>query len=450
MSRCQWVAIPTCGNQYEWSGLIGGDVSLKDNGVVTITASGPADAWFGVGFDAQQMSDKPYALIVNSSGVIEQKIGTCGSEADHCPGTQLQSTIKVVSNTVQGSMRTVVMKRSYIGATLDHYTFDPVQNANINLITAVGSSQVFAYHKAHALAQISIVAAGKGAVSCVCEAQNTHFMCDTNGESCNDFIKSCLPAPNADLLAQDNPTCNSAQYSGGLQCCHNGRIMLDADQEIRPELLRYHMKIRFWFQEYTPANDTTQSPPSHYNLPRIYQQTEANAGEYDVPPAYPVKGIPIPGYPNWPLDKPTPGTICTGTCPSGSDCNCEHVIHYKWNVSNMRLIYAGGHCHAPSCISIELYRNDTGELLCSQVPVYGKGEVHKDKYDEAGYATIPPCLWGPESEGLSPSVFLPENTPLLSIKRNRNMVNGVSMGHFGEMASWQMRGVHFPSPAQDE
>ena len=46
-----------------------------------------------------------------------------------------------------------------------------------------------------------------------------------------------------DLLAQRNPTCNSGQYSGGLTCCKHKRIMLDADQEVRPELLRYHMKV---------------------------------------------------------------------------------------------------------------------------------------------------------------------------------------------------------------
>jgi len=109
----------------------------------------------------------------------------------------------------------------------------------------------------------------------------------------------------------------------------------------------------------------------------------------------------------------------------------------------MRLIYAGGHCHAPSCRSIELYRNDTGtpRLLCRQLPKWGQGNFPKDKFDEAGYLALPPCLWG-EDEGLEPSFFLPENTPLLSVKKNRN----THMGHFGEMASWQMRGVNFPAP----
>jgi hypothetical protein len=85
-------------------------------------------------------------------------------------------------------------------------------------------------------------------------------------------------------------------------------------------------------------------------------------------------------------------------------------------------------------------------------------------YDEAGYLALPPCLWG-EEKGLYPSILLPPNTPLVSIKKNRN----THQGHFvrvarrsvchrdhlhlrqfgcwwglqGEMASWQMRGINF-------
>ena len=114
---------------------------------------------------------------------------------------------------------------------------------------------------------------------------------------------------------------------------------------------------------------------------------------------------------------------------------------YNWTVSNIRLIYAGGHCHAPSCVGIWLYRNDPGhemELLCHQAPIYGKGNVSEDKFDELGYVTLPPCLWG-DDEGLEPSFLLPPNTPLVSIKKNIN----THVGHFGEMASWQMRGTSF-------
>ena len=108
-------------------------------------------------------------------------------------------------------------------------------------------------------------------------------------------------------------------------------------------------------------------------------------------------------------------------------------------------IYAGGHCHAPACIGIWLYRNDTGhkdELLCHQAPVYGSGNVVQakggDKFDEAGYISLPPCLWG-DDKGLSKSVLLPANSEIYSIKKNKN----THLGHYGEMASWQMRGVGF-------
>ena len=218
--------------------------------------------------------------------------------------------------------------------------------------------------------------------------------------------------------------------------------------QVRPELLRYHMKMRFWFQEYVPATATAAA--SHSNLERIYYTTEANAGEYDIPPAFRKPGVPIPGYPNYPLGKPTPGTTCTGSCPTpdhpdafGDDCECVHTITYHWNISSKRLLYAGGHCHAPSCIDIRLFRNDSGtpQLLCRQASKYGQGDFVHDKWDEAGYITLPPCLWG-DDEGLDAAPWLPDDTPVFSIKRNRN----THLGHFGEMASWQMRGVDFPHP----
>mmetsp|Transcript_36428 Transcript_36428/g.67040 ORF Transcript_36428/g.67040 Transcript_36428/m.67040 type:complete len:907 (-) Transcript_36428:128-2848(-) len=451
---CQWNAISSCGNEKPWSGSIKGDITQKNpsGGVATITASGPADVWFGIGLNAQRMADSPYTLVVNSSGVIEQKIGTCGSEAEHCAGDRLESSVRVLSNSVVNGVRTVVMTRPFLGKTSKHFSFSPGM-APLHLITAVGQTPVFAYHKMHAPALITLTTAGSS--TCVCDTGAAGQLCNTGGVGCNQFVKACVPpnplnytgASAGDLLAQRNPTCNSKQYVGGLSCCGHRRIMLDADQEVRPELLRYHMKFRFWFQEYVPIVNKT-GKPSHLNLERIYYQTEANAGEYDIPPAFAVPGQPIPGYGKWPENTPTPGTTCTGTCPDGPDCACVHTITYHFQLENTvpaptRLIYAGGHCHAPACISIELYENSTGtpNLLCRQLPLYGKGNVTGDKYDEAGYLALPPCLWSDKGgEGLEPSVWLPHNTPMISIKKNHN----THVGHYGEMASWQMRGVHVP------
>merc|ERR1711937_205310 len=102
-------------------------------------------------------------------------------------------------------------------------------------------------------------------------------------------------------------------------------------------------------------------------------------------------------------------------------------------MGGIKLMYAGGHCHAPSCISLDLYNADTGDLLCRQKPTYGTGTKI---FNEKGYIAIPPCLWGSEDEGLIEPVFLPTNANLTSIKLNNN-----TYSHYGEMASWQMRGV---------
>ena len=118
-------------------------------------------------------------------------------------------------------------------------------------------------------------------------------------------------------------------------------------------------------------------------------------------------------------------------CDIRTNPNCwgPNVTDYQ----GINLIYAAGHCHAPSCISMELYHADTGMLLCSHYPVFGKSH---EVMDEEGYLAIPPCLWGEEDEGLVSPVFLPYDANLTSIKRNNNTYT-----HYGEMASWQMRGV---------
>ena len=158
----------------------------KDN--VTIVLTGPSATWFGVGLNAQKMADMPYTIIVNSTGVFEQKIGTnivnishsltslnstsllnkgtCGSEADHCPGTLLQDQVNLVSNEIEGDKRSVVLTRSLVGVTSDHYTFNMSSSTQIPFIAAVGSSQTFAYHKAHDISEITLTT--PGVPSCVC------------------------------------------------------------------------------------------------------------------------------------------------------------------------------------------------------------------------------------------------------------------------------------------
>ena len=56
------------------------------------------------------------------------------------------------------------------------------------------------------------------------------------------------------------------------------------------------------------------------------------------------------------------------------------------------------------------------EILCHQAPIYGNGTGVNSvagMYDEEGYLSLPPCLWGDDT-GLHPSILLPPKTELVA------------------------------------
>eukprot|EP00536_Pseudo-nitzschia_multiseries_P007043 jgi/Psemu1/194397/e_gw1.157.89.1 len=282
------------------------------------------------------------------------------------------------------------------------------------------------------------------------------------------FRKQCQDEPYGDLIRQKNPTCAVQTYSGGLRCCIHGHSLLDSHQEIpwQDRVLEYRLKFRFYYQDYTEekgsntdpggaggAIDATSAatttnpaaPPSHRELTRFYWQTEAGGDEYDVP-----------------------------ECDHQGNQECVHAITSRWKVrdfldgrdareaSGIELIYAAPHCHAPLCLSMELYNADTGKLLCLVKPTVGTGRSsdsdsdgnHDEPYDEEGFLAISPCLWShgdnERDDNNDDSVlprpdFLSLDTTLMSIKRANN-----TFPHTGEMASWQMRGVVVPSAGDEE
>merc|ERR1712060_86943 len=79
------------------------------SGQVTITISGPADGWVGVGFNATVMHDMPYTIVVNSTGVMERQLGNQGDPLGHEAGSLLEASVTLVSNTVKGNTRTVIL-----------------------------------------------------------------------------------------------------------------------------------------------------------------------------------------------------------------------------------------------------------------------------------------------------------------------------------------------------
>jgi len=95
-----------------------------------------------------------------------------------------------------------------------------------------------------------------------------------------------------------------------------------------------------------------------------------------------------------------------------------------------RLIYAGPHCHAPGCAAMQLWNQDTGELLCDMKPAFGDSSVGCDM-------ALPPCVWGSAAEGLKPPPVLHLDSNLTVVKYANN-----TNGHWGTMALWQMRAVY--------
>ena len=358
-----------------------------------LTFRGNSSNWFGIAFNAHTMSDLPYAIIVDGYGkVFERKLG------NHDQGQLLNPTIKILENTVINGIRTVRLMRTNKGLNSDYYTFTK-DMANIPVLLAVGNTPNLKYHKVRGTNNLYLSALNGN--TCICDIGERGTI---NGLG---FSKNCLGEPRGDLLQQYNPTCFIDTYQGGLSCCHHKNILLDSDQ-VQPEHeMTYQLKFRFWFQEYY----------GQQQLERFYYQTEAYAGEYDIPKC----------------EVGTPPEYCIHSITAhfqGRDMVDNNIIG---NNKGFKLIYLAPHCHAPTCIDVELYNADTGDLICHVNGDLGKGT--ENKYDEEGYIRLNPCLFG-EDEGLLEPHFFKWDTNFTSIKRNNN-----TNAHYGEMASWQMRGV---------
>ena len=102
---------------------------------------GPSSVWFGVGFGAQAMADLPWTIVIDGNGnVTERKL------SNHAGGKLLAASIKVLSNTVKGDVRTVVLTRPLKGLNENYYTFDVSStNGLIPIINAIGSTSAFGY-----------------------------------------------------------------------------------------------------------------------------------------------------------------------------------------------------------------------------------------------------------------------------------------------------------------
>jgi len=248
----------------------------------------------------------------------------------------------------------------------------------------------------------------KPAAACVCSVPAAPFGKGTgtikyltSGEEIG-FPLRCDPYPRETILRDHNPTCDIRTYAGGLSTCHHAWHLLDADQEIpwKDQPLTYRFKFRFYFQEY----DTTRHIPAYGWNTGIGGDT----AEYDVPQC----------APGTPVEKCTHEITGVVTAPAG----------------NMHFVGAHYHCHAPTCLKMEIYNNNTGELICAETAYHGQGNDIKgtDRFDETGYIAQRICLWGNSTYGL-------EKPPLMAgVPLFIRAVTNSTYGHHGEMALPQM------------
>ena len=137
--------------------FLGGLVNLSiahDGVTATITIVGPERSWFAVGFNAQAMSDLPYAIVVDGTGAVTER-----QLADHGPGSLLSATVKVLSSTVVAGVRSVMLQRAVtmVGpSSATHFSL-PTEGGTINMITAIGDTPALAYHKAKDVATIVLL-----------------------------------------------------------------------------------------------------------------------------------------------------------------------------------------------------------------------------------------------------------------------------------------------------
>jgi len=113
-------------------------VAMLAGGEMQISMMGPANVWFGIGFDAVEMRDEPYAIIVNGDGVVSER-----KLAFHSAGKELDPQVVLLEESTAGGVRKVLLQRSAVGMTGEHRSFD---GEPMNYIYAFGLQSNFGFH----------------------------------------------------------------------------------------------------------------------------------------------------------------------------------------------------------------------------------------------------------------------------------------------------------------
>lgn len=126
------------------------DVSLvveqDEDGVATLTMSGPSDVWFGVGFDATEMADRPYTVIVDgSTGSFHERTLARYDEGDVREPVLVEVAPPVLQN-----------GRCWVKVRHPSHLLDST-SSGLDVIAAVGTSTIFGYHSNKMAGRVDLV-----------------------------------------------------------------------------------------------------------------------------------------------------------------------------------------------------------------------------------------------------------------------------------------------------
>lgn len=232
-----------------------------------------------------------------------------------------------------------------------------------------------------------------------------------------DGVKPLPFGCSQELIDQGNPSCSLETYQGGYRCCENGVFLTD---DIPGPLAMSHplqMKITVTYYE------DLQSPQivTHTNCCDASGNSTAKGNiEYDVPQC----------------PAGTPPELCEHIVTSVQplDLSLRHHGHSSHPDRLLDLVHAWGHQHI-GAIGMELWNEQTGQLLCKTQPRYGNGT---QVGNEAGFLVgIPPCVWGP------PPLPAPPRLRARDLIRTVARYNS-SVPRHGVMSLWLMEAAPVP------
>lgn len=113
----------------------------SDDNTLTITLVGPSTVYFSVGFGEKIMKNC-YTIVIDGDGNISERKLSKKDEGD-----ELDTTFDIDSNTVDGSLRTIVLTRDYdYDLTSDDYFTFTIDDTSIKTIWAYGKTSYLSDH----------------------------------------------------------------------------------------------------------------------------------------------------------------------------------------------------------------------------------------------------------------------------------------------------------------